>query len=148
MYLRAVYCILNRLTLKYEPDLDFVLIAITSPLKDYLLCFKINRQLTIDFVRISELPLQLTSAGEPVYFSRYHYRIPETETDFFLLANKGTEGYLIPEMKKVDYFILIRNFLDEEETEGLLTGLNRIPEVVVAAEVNPVKLKSKENLIF
>ncbi|PWG82661.1 IPExxxVDY family protein [Pararcticibacter amylolyticus] len=139
---------MNRLTLKYEPDLDFVLIAVTSSLKDYLLCFKINRALSIDFVRISELSLELTSSGEPSYFSRYHYRIPETETDFFLLANKGTEGYLIPEMKQTDYFILIKNYLDEEDTDNFMEGLNRIPEIVVAAEVNPGKLKSKENLVF
>ncbi len=48
---------LNKLTLKYEPDLDFVLIAITAPLKDYRLCFRINRQLSIDFRRIDELAL-------------------------------------------------------------------------------------------
>lgn len=149
MYLRAVfYCILNRLTLKYEPDLDFVLVAVTSSLKDYLLCFKINKQLDIDFARIEELPLQLTTSGEVGYFSRYHYKIKETETEFFLLANKGTEGYLIPEMKKTDYFILIRNYLDEEDLENFMEGLNKIPEVVVAAEVDPGKLKSKENLIF
>jgi len=113
-----------------------------------MLCFKINKQLSIGFVRITELPLQLSASGETVYFSRYHYQIPETETDFFLLANKGTEGYLIPEMKRVDYFILIKNYLDEEDMESFLDGINKIPEVVVAAEVNPEKLKSKENLIF
>ncbi|WP_374166153.1 IPExxxVDY family protein [Arcticibacter sp. MXS-1] len=139
---------MNRLTLKYEPDLDFVLVAVTSSLKDYLLCFKINKQLDIDFARIEELPLQLTTSGEVGYFSRYHYKIKETETEFFLLANKGTEGYLIPEMKKTDYFILIRNYLDEEDLENFMEGLNKIPEVVVAAEVDPGKLKSKENLIF
>ena len=113
-----------------------------------MLCFKINKQLTVDFVRINELPLQLMPSGITGYFSRYHYQIPETETEFYLLANKGTEGYLIPEMKKVDYFILIRNYFDPEELEGFIEGINKIQEVVVAAEVNPEKLKSKENLIF
>jgi hypothetical protein len=138
---------LNRLTLKYELDLDFVLIAITSSLKDYMLCYKINRRLDFDFSRVEELCVPVHK-GEPSWFSMYHYQPPETETDFYLLANKGTDGYLVPEMNKVDYFIVIRTFIDDEDLQKLLDGINKLPEVVVAAEVDPKKLKSKENLIF
>jgi hypothetical protein len=137
---------LNRLTLKYELDLDFVLIAITSQLRDYMLCFKLNRQLNIDFYKIDELNIE-TSAST-LFFSRYHYQIPESETDFFLLANKGGQGYLIPEMKTVDYFIIIRNYISEEEISELINGINKLQEVLVAVEVDPKRLKSKENLIF
>lgn len=138
---------MNRLTLKYELDLDFVLIAITSSLKDYMLCFKINRQLNIDFYRIDELELD-SHKEHSLYFSRYLYQKSETETEFYLVTNKGSGGYLVPEMKKVDYFIIIRNFIDPEDLEHLLEGINKLPEVLVAAEVDPGRLKSKENLIF
>jgi len=138
---------LNRLTLKYELDLDFVLIAITSSLKDYMLCFKINKRLNVNFFRIEELSLHI-KGSQPVYFSRYLHQITDADTEFYLLANKGNEGYLIPEMKKVDYFILIKNFIDKEDLNHLIEGINKLPEVVVAAEVDPEKLKSKENLIF
>lgn len=137
---------MNRLTLKYELDLDFVLIAITSQLKDYMLCFKLNRQLNINFYKIDELIIE-NNSGEQ-FFSMYYYQIPETETDFYLLANKGDSGYLIPEMKTVDYFILIRNYISEEEITELINGINKLPEVLVAIEVDPKRLKSKENLIF
>lgn len=73
---------------------------------------------------------------------------PELETIFFLISNKGTEGYLIPEMKSTDYFILVKNLFDEEELASFIAGLNRISDIVVAAKVDPMKLKSKENLIF
>jgi hypothetical protein len=139
---------LNKLVLKFELDLDFVLIALTVPLKDYRLCFKINKQLNIQFYRIDELCLPISGYNLPSYFSRYHYQNSQTETDFYLLANKGTEGFLIPEMKTVDFFIIIKNFIDEEDLDSFISGLNKIPEVQVAAEVDPKKLKSKENLIF
>ena len=139
---------MNRTTLKYELDLDFVLVAITSPLKDYRLCFKVNKELQIDLNRLEDLELSL-NAGSPInYFSRYLYIEPHNEIEFSLLANKGTEGFLIPEMKKVDFFLLIRNYIDSDELRQVIAGLNRIPEVLVAAEVDPKKLKSKENLII
>ncbi|MFD2161357.1 IPExxxVDY family protein [Paradesertivirga mongoliensis] len=137
---------MNRLTLKYELDLDFVLIAITSQLKDYMLCFKLNRQLNINLYKIDELVIE--SNSNEIFFSRYQYQIPESETDVYLLANKGDQGYLIPEMKRVDYFILIRNYISEEEVEQMIDDINKLPEILAAIEVDPRKLKSKENLIF
>ncbi|WP_369410211.1 IPExxxVDY family protein [Hufsiella ginkgonis] len=140
--------ILNKLILRYEPDLDFVLIAITAPLKDYRLCFKVNKQLRIQFARIDELSLQQANISEVSWFTRYNYFVAETETDYYLIANKGTEGFLVPEMKTADFFILIRSYIDVEELSALISALNKIPEVLVAAEVDPKRLKSKENLIF
>ena len=137
---------MNRLTLKYEPDLDFVLIAITSSLKDYMLCFKLNKQLNINFHKIDELLIETNSSR--LFFSSYFFQAPETETDFFFLANKGEQSYLIPEMKNVDYFIIIRNYISEEEIEQLTEAINKLADVVVAVEVDPKRLKSKENLIF
>lgn len=139
---------MNRTTLKYELDLDFVLIAITAPLKDYRLCFKINKELHVDLRRVDDLELIFTAEDEPFYFSRYCFTEPDNETGFNLLANKGSEGFLIPEMKQVDFFLLIHNYIDSGELKEVIAGLNRIPEVAVAAEVDPKKLKSKENLIF
>lgn len=139
---------MNKLVLKYELDLDFVLIALTVPLKDYRLCFNINKQLNLEFYRIEELCLQLNPKSPASYFSMYHHGSEETDADFYLLSNKGTEGFLVPEMRTADYFIIIKNFIDEEDLEHFIAGLNKIPEVQVAVEVNPGRLKSKENLIF
>ncbi len=139
---------MTKLTLKYEPDLNFVLIAITVPLKDYRFCYALNKQLNIRFDRIDELSLKNYPNEELVYFTRYFCNVAESETDYYLLANKGTEGFLIPEMKKVDFFILIRNYIDDDSLEYLISRINKIPEVLVATEVDPKKLKSKENLIF
>ncbi len=139
---------MNRTTLKYELDLDFVLVAITAPLKDYLICFKINRILHLDLSRKNDLELFYNGDDTPFFYSRYYYLDSQTENQYNLLANKGSEGFLIPEMKKADFFLLLKNYSDREELKQIIAGLNQIPEVQVAVEVNPGKLKSKENLIL
>lgn len=139
---------MNKTTLKFELDLDFVLVAITAQLKDYMFCFKINKQLGTDFCKVTDLELLFKADQDLFYFSRYFYLMPETETECYIIANKGTEGFLVPEMKKVDFFLLIKNYIDEEDLKRIISGINKIPEVLVAAEVEPPKLKSKENLIF
>jgi len=139
---------LNKTNLKFELDLNFVLVAITSQLKDYMFCYKINKQLGTDFSKITDLEMLFNADEDFFYFSRYFYLMPDSETEFYILANKGTEGFLVPEMNKVDFFLLIRKYIDQEDLRRIINGLNKIQEVLVAAEVDPKKLKSKENLIF
>lgn len=140
--------ILNRKFLKFEIDLDFVLVAITTSLKDYRACFLINRTLNFNFVKINELEIEIHKGQGPVFFSRYNYIAEANETDFYFIANKGTDGYLIPEMRKADYFLLIKNYIDDEELDSLISGINKIPEIVAAVKIDPKKVKSRENLLF
>lgn len=138
---------MNKKFLKLELDFDFILIALTSQLKDYRLCFHINKVAETDFRKVDELELQLKES-EPRYFSRYLHQIPNSECEFYLIANRGSDGFLIPEMKESDYFILIKEFIDDEDLELFLSQLRRINDIQAAVEVNPAKLKSKENLLF
>jgi thioredoxin-related protein len=138
--------ILNRKTLKFEIDLDFVLIAITTSLRDYRLCYHINKRLNFNFTKSTDL--EIIQGGMPVYFSLYQFRWEASDTDFYFIANKGSDGYLIPEMRKVDYFIMIRNYIADDELEKLVTDLNKIQEIVAAVKVDPKKIKSRENLLL
>jgi hypothetical protein len=49
--------ILNRKFLKFEIDFDFVLIAVTTSLKDYRACYLINKFLNFNFVKTDDLEL-------------------------------------------------------------------------------------------
>jgi hypothetical protein len=139
---------LNRKFLKFEIDLDFVLIAVTTSLKDYRVCYLINKCLNFNFVKTADLSVDILAGTSPVFFSLYLYGWEASETDFYFIANKGTEGYLIPEMKKADYFLMIKNYIDEDDLEKLISDLNRIPEIVAAVKIDPKKIKSRENLLF
>src|ERR1700742_1652803 len=140
--------ILNRKILKFEIDLDFVLIAVTTSLKDYRICYLINRYLNFNFLKTGDLEVDIPPGPHPVYFSRYAYYWESSDTDFYFIANKGSDGYLVPEMRKADYFLMIKNYIDNEDLDKLVTALNRIPEIVAAVKIDPKKIKSRENLLF
>lgn len=140
--------ILNRKILKFEIDLDFVLIAVTTSLKDYRTCYLINKHLNFNFTKGNDLEVDINPDKEPAFFSIYNDSWEASETDFYFIANKGTEGYLIPEMRKTDYFIMIKNYIDSDDLDALITSLNKIPEIVAAVKIDPKKLKSRENLLF
>jgi hypothetical protein len=139
---------LNKITLKLELDFDFIVLAITTSLKDYRLCFYLNKFAPANFMRVDELALPLPESHNLALFNRYTYLPENSDTEFYLLSNKGSEGLLIPEMNRVDYFLVIKNFIDEEDLEAWISHLKQIPEVLAAVEVDVKKLKSKENLLF
>jgi len=144
----AKVMILNRKFLKFEIDLDFVLIAITTSLKDYRICFLINKFLNFNFIKIPDLTVDIQQKGSPLMFSLYNYFWETTKTDLYFIANKGAEGYLIPEMRQADYFLLIKNHIAENDADGMVSALNKIPEIVTAVKIDPKKIKSRENLLF
>ncbi len=134
--------------MSFELDLDFILIAITSCLKDYKLCFHINKELNTDFRKADDYNLDLQAGNEPLQFSQYFFKIQASETEFYILSNHSTAGFLIPEMENVDYFMLIKNHFDKEELKVMVSRLKRIGEVTAVAQINPKLVRSNENLLF
>ena len=133
--------------LKLELDFDFILIAVTSQLKDYRLCFNINKYTETDFRKTEDLIVNFKGIASK-YFSKYIHRPSNSECEFYLIANKGSVGFLISEMKEADYFIMIKDFIDEEDLDFFLTRLKLVKDIQAVVELNPERLKSRENLLF
>ncbi|MDB5030111.1 MAG: IPExxxVDY family protein [Mucilaginibacter sp.] len=99
-------------------------------------------------MRADDLAVDIYQGATPVLFSLFLYNWEASETDFYFIANKGSDGYLVPEMKKADYFLMIKNYIDDNDLDKLVSALNRIPEIVAAVKIDPKKIKSRENLLF
>jgi len=139
---------LNKTYLKLSLDLDFVLIAITASLKDYVLCHKINTSLNFNFEKVDDHEVYFNIDEDPLAFSKYYYFVEQGEIEYYILNNRNAEGFLIPEMNKVDFFLLIHQYIDNEDLNFLLSGLNKLADIQVAAQINPHKLKSRQNLVM
>ncbi len=139
---------MSRQILSFELDLDFILIAITSQLKDYRLCYHINKELNADFRKINDYELNLFAGNEPLQFSQYFYQIKASQTEFYIIANHSVSGFLIPEMGKVNYFMLIKNYFDEEDLNSMVFRLKQIGNIKTVLRINPKRIKSNENLLF
>lgn len=141
---------LARRTLAIDIDYDFTLLGIATPMKSYQAAWWINRSLGISLVRCEPLEILLPKSDNLAYFPRYQYRWPDTEGALLhLLGNAGTQGFLVPEFKTLDYFL----HFDEESSvfvdQACIRALRQIKlfQAVVQVEVDH-KLRSKEHLVF
>ena len=102
------------------------LYAIGSPAKEHRLCWEINREFGLAFYRQPELDVQVvvrqrktgsmnslfeqSESNELLvnYFSVYQHDLPDNSSDPVYLYNNHCGNYrLIPELKTVDYFLLV-----------------------------------------
>ncbi len=139
---------MNKTYLKLSLDLDFVLIAITSSLKDYVLCHHINKNLDFEFYKIDDHEVFFNTNEAALAFSKYYFFVDEGEVEYYLVSNRNSEGFLVPEMNKVDYFMIIHQFIGKEDLNLVISKLNKITDIQVAAQIDVLKLKSKENLVM
>ncbi len=55
---------------------------------------------------------------------------------------------LISELNKVDYFIKISDEIQNVNEKVILSRLQTIPQIITSYAVDPLKIKSKDHLIF
>lgn len=127
-------------------EYDFVLLAVISSLKDYRLCFELNKKLKLKFIRQPDLELKDAKHNRSE-FTFFRCRNSKSREELILILNKGTNGILIPEMKNVDYFMLIKNH-PLSVVEKLVTGLNEVENIGGVYELDPTSLKSSENFLM
>jgi len=147
--------------------IDYELIAIHSTLEDYRLAYFINRELSI-LLEKNQKDIEIRVKEGDSCFTRFIFNDEDHEITWNLIQNKGTVSsqqntaslfeetgldittsvFLIPELKKVDYFIKIENTGGDLALEELISKVLTIRQITTAYEIDHQKLKSKNNLIF
>ncbi|APG60729.1 IPExxxVDY family protein [Christiangramia salexigens] len=157
----------HKMLLEVE-DEQFYLIAIYSSLEEYKMAYSINKYLNIRLER-ERRDIDFEYAEYQAIYALFSHKDPNTYYNFFLVANKfkgepkrilssgslfeeeevrPQEVYLVPEYKKVDFFLKISEEMKQKEFNKLLTKIGQIPQVQAAYAVDTDQLKSKQNLIF
>jgi hypothetical protein len=138
---------MGRLVLEVEYDYDFLLIGLVTHSKDYRLCYELNKKFYFDLQKSNNMEILINKRKETSVFSFYEYENEDGDC-FYLISNKGSKGFLIPEQKHLDYFMIIKQLSDFINEKDMIRELKTIPLLLGAFNIDPKGLKSKENLIF
>jgi hypothetical protein len=128
-------------------DYDFLLLGIMSGEKFHRLVWLMNQQLGYQFIHAGELEL-FENEKAFAWFTKYEYMDEINHLDVTLFANKDDSNYLIPELRTIDYFMLLRGALDFVDAKAFADNLKPIDSIQLITEIDHQKLKSKQNLIF
>ncbi len=160
---------IHKLDIGEFDEIDYCLIAIHTSLEDYRLAYFINKKLPIILSK-NKNEIQINIKEGETKFSRFHYYDKEKTTSWDLIQNKNeviqqrkinaqnlfsnttmevaTKVYLLPEFRKVDFFLKIDNTEAEVNVSKIQLLLNTIDNVSTVYQVSTSQIKSKNNLIF
>ena len=139
---------LSRHTLYTEFDYDFEMISIISSQRDYRICWLINRALNIDLCRNTDLLISNSRKKTESLHNLYFYEDEINLLRFYLVTNKSSGIYLIPELKQADYFMLLKGDAAATLVDETAHLLENSPGIEKIFKSEPLTLRSKENLIF
>ena len=132
----------TRFKLDCAEEIDFALLAINSHIKGYKLCWKINSSMQLNLEKKNDHNIK----GD-LWFSRYNY-ISDEGIEYDILANRSKKGYLVPNQKSINYFLVVKNDYWEQEKLEFMSKLRNIPDVLLAFEVDIANLKYIDRFIF
>lgn len=147
---------------------SFKLLAVHSSVEEFRLAFLLNKHLNLRLAR-SRKDIDFQVDGSRVLFAHYIYEDLQHYCRYHLVSNfsRGELQFqgeahslfgdgeasvrklcLLPEYKKVDFFLKIEDELDSVSENNLLRKVQQIPQVSTAYAIDFHDIKLKENLIF
>ena len=140
---------MKKAKLQIEPTFDFELLGIVSPIREYRMAWLVNQELEINLVKADDLELEFLNS-EKLEIAQYFLSLPHGFIQ--LLKNKALNSaqqlaYLVPELKNLDYFLLVQDETEQLDLSNFMEKLSRNPLVQSIVRIDISKLKSKENLL-
>jgi hypothetical protein len=142
---------------------EYALIGIHTTLEDYKLAYLLNKNLRTGFYKAKE-NVTFEELNKKSSFSLYNCGNNKYDFEWFLLANSSkienqtasssllisseTKTYLIPEKKKVDFFIKISGSVKYSFIVDTIHKIKTIDQVITSYAIDKNTLKSKDFLIF
>ena len=150
---------------EFFEDLNFILIGIHCAIEDYRLGYLLNSYLNIGLKR-KQNDLDYNNGSTYSIFEwidekqlitwnlvsnickKEQTNKADSNSLFPEQENILRTDYLIPEHKKVNYFLKIDDDSSLTHKKRIVNDIQKIPQIVTAYTINPDELKSKANLIF
>ena len=123
-------------------EIDFTVLAINSHVKGYKLCWNINNTLQATFEKQEDHNIQ-----DELWFARYTY-ICDEGVEYNLLANRSKQGYLIPNQKSINYFLVIKNDYWTQNKKEFVTKLSVTKDILLVFELDATLIKDIDRFIL
>ena len=140
---------MKKSTLQVTHQYEFDLLGLVAPVKDYKMAWLINNCLGIRLVKAKDFRMEFVHQPD-LFISQFMLK---KEHGYIQLlknrshSNTGLVRYLIPELKIMDYFLLLQDYTLEMNINSYIESLSGTRFIQNVVKLDISKLKSKENLL-
>lgn len=142
---------------------EYSLIGIHTTLEDFKLAYLLNKNISTSFHKLKN-DLTFEKQQVKTSFSMFKYENTKYDFEWYLIANSTktenittsnqllltteTKTFLIPEKKKIDYFIKISGDVETSFITKTIKKIKSIEQIITSYSIDKNTLKSKDFLIF
>lgn len=132
----------TRFVLECSDELGFVVLGLNSHVKNYKLCWSINKELQLNLEKKKDHNVQ-----DDLWFARFNYTCPDG-IEYNLLSNRSKKGYLLPSHKSVNYFMVIKNDYWQQDKDIFMEKLRAIENILLVFELDTSLIKNINRFVF
>lgn len=158
----------HKVLLEEVEEEDFRLIAIYCNIEAYRMAYLVNEFLGLQLKR-ERKDVDFNHKSLEAFYAHFSFKDIAKHRSYHLVANKfkgepkkvlssgslfeeeevrPLQVNLVPEYKKVDFFLKIEEELNGKDLNKLVHAISQIPQVLTVYKIDTDFLKSKQNLIF
>ncbi len=124
--------------------------GVVSNSKNYKFIWEVNNALGLDFRCNPDNEITLQKKNRQCFFPVYQHSVKNSTIVYYCYHNYFDGEALLPELKNIDFIMLIQgaHSMSEEEWKHFLANIKSVNCVQMVSEIQLTQVKNKENLIF
>jgi len=130
-----------------ETGIAPILLGISSHENDYRLSWALNENLGFRFTKTENHKSFNQRLGETQEFSTYSFTDDENSNTYRLISNRCDNGFLLDELKNIDFLVLIEPSDPLYRASELMAKIRSVPFVSGIFAIDMDRLKNKKRLL-
>jgi hypothetical protein len=127
---------------------NYCLLGISTDEPDYKLCWLINDQLRMSFLKTENLQVFHKKLNEEQEFSLFQFDDENAMLVYRIIGNRTDTGNFLSELKNIDFLLHIQGDIIQDDISRLVQKLNSLEAVRMCVSVDLGKLKEKDRLLL
>jgi len=130
-----------------ETGIAPILLGISSHENDYRLSWALNENLGFRFTKTENHKSFNQRLSETQEFSTYSFTDDENSNTYRLISNRCDNGFLLDELKNIDFLLLIEPGEAICDTKELMANVRSVPFISAVFSIDINALKNKKRLL-
>ncbi|HOR60294.1 MAG TPA: IPExxxVDY family protein, partial [Bacteroidales bacterium] len=110
--------------------------------------WKLGKFFKAEFVKQEDIEIKDKKYTETQIFVSYKCQPSNISLSLRLIVNKTNVGYIVEELKNIDYFLQVFDNQDEAYFGKIISDIKTISSVSAVFNLDLSKIKSKEKLLY
>jgi len=136
----------KKISFVYDLTDEYQIIGICSHLKEYKLCWHLNKVLNSNLSKLEDFSFSSRNVSSENY-SFFYYNDKNNRNNIFLLSNKNDNMTLLEKIPEADFLLIIKGVFSDKRIEDIITALKKTSNILTVFSVNMNKIKEMNSFL-